>query len=154
MTLRFPSEPRDTTVGLGEEARPSRPAAVVGARRLPSLIIVDDDAVVRAALVLELQAQFHVVGEAATAEQAASVAGATRPQAALVDVDMPGGGPAAVRGILRESVGTAVVALSVDESPAVVCEMLDAGALSYRRKQEPLALVAETLRRSIRARGG
>lgn len=144
MTLRFPSDHRLAADDPREEEAP----------HLPRLIIVDDDAMVRAALVLELQDEFDVVGEAATAEQAAVVAQATRPQAALVDVDMPGGGPAAVRGILRESRGTAVVALSVDESPAVVCEMLDAGALSYRRKQEPLALVAETLRRSIRAHGG
>jgi DNA-binding NarL/FixJ family response regulator len=139
MPLRFP---RDTEPHL---------VSAIGAAPPPRLIIVDDDPVVRAALMLDLQDDFHVVGQAATAEEAVALARATRPDAALVDVDMPGGGPAAVRGILGEHDRTVVVALSVDESPSVVWEMLDAGASSYRRKQEPRSLVVEALRRSIRA---
>ncbi len=139
MTLRFRTD------------FPTPLASRLDAGRLPRLIIVDDDAVVRATLILDLQDDFEVVGQAATADEAVALARVTRPDAALVDVEMPGGGPAAVRGILGEHDRTAVVALSVDESPSVVWEMLDAGASSYRRKQEPRSLVVETLRRSIRA---
>ena len=117
----------------------------------PRLIIVDDDPVVRSALSLQLGSEFDLVGVAASAEEGIALARATRPDAALVDVDMPGGGAEAVRGILAEAPHTAVVALSIDESPAVVHQMLDAGAMSYRRKQEPAAVVAETIRRSIDA---
>ena len=120
-----------------------------GTRR-PRLLIADDDASVRSMLTLWLEGEFEIVGAAADAREAIAIAGAELPNAALIDVEMPeGGGPAAVRGILSVSPATAVVALSSDESQAVVLEMLEAGAMSYRRKGGPQELLIETLHRSM-----
>jgi DNA-binding NarL/FixJ family response regulator len=119
----------------------------------PRVLIADDDPVARAMLAAWLEADFELVGVAADALEAIELAAETLPDGAVIDVEMPkGGGPAAVSGILDVSPATAMVALSADESRAVVIEMLDAGAISYRRKGEPRALLLETLHRSIESR--
>jgi DNA-binding NarL/FixJ family response regulator len=118
----------------------------------PSLHIADDDPSVRSTLTLWLDGEFELVGVAADAREAIELAAASLPNAALIDVEMPeGGGPTAVRGILGVSPATAMVALSADESHAVVLEMLEAGATSYRRKGDSRGLLIETLHRSIAA---
>ena len=119
----------------------------------PRVLIADDDPGVCAMLAVWLEADFELVGTAADATEAIELAAETTPDAALIDVEMPeGGGPAAVRGIRDVSPTTAMVALSADESRAVVIEMLEAGAMSYRRKGEPKELLVETLHRSIQSR--
>jgi two-component system, NarL family, nitrate/nitrite response regulator NarL len=116
----------------------------------PRLLIADDDPSVCSMLAVWLEKDFELVGAAADALEAIELAANTLPDGALIDVVMPeGGGPAAVRGILEVSPDTAIVALSADESQAVVVEMLEAGAMSYRRKGEPSGLLIETLHRAI-----
>jgi DNA-binding NarL/FixJ family response regulator len=101
----------------------------------PRLIIADDDPVVRAILSASLAEEFDVVGLAADAKQATELARVGKPDAALVDVDMPkGGGLGAVHGILGVAPGTAIVMLSSDESDEQVRELIAAGAIAYRRK--------------------
>lgn len=119
---------------------------------LPTLLIADDDPVVRSALGITLERRFDIVAVAGDADQAVARAQAITPDAAIVDVDMPGGGgPSAVRGIAEVSPKTAIVVLSGDESDAVVRELLQAGAITYCRKGiEPSHLV-DTLERSILA---
>lgn len=120
----------------------------------PRLLIADDDPSVRSTLTLLLGHEFELVGAAADADEAIDLAADTLPNVALIDVVMPGGGgPAAVRGILAVSPATAMVALSSYESRAVVLEMIEAGATSYRRKGCPPELLIETLHRSIAAHG-
>jgi DNA-binding NarL/FixJ family response regulator len=121
--------------------------------RRPRLLIADDDPSVRSMLTLWLDGEFELVGAAADAREAIEMAAVELPDAALIDVDMPqGGGPVAVRGILGASPATAAVALSSDESEAVVLEMLEAGAMSYRRKSDSHELLIETLHRSMGSR--
>jgi DNA-binding NarL/FixJ family response regulator len=117
---------------------------------LPRLLIADDDPVVRSALGMTLERQFEVVAVAGDSDGAIARAQEHTPDAAIVDVDMPGGGgPSAVRGILEVSPDTAVVVLSGDESDSVVRELLQLGAITYCRKGiEPTHLV-EALQRSI-----
>jgi DNA-binding NarL/FixJ family response regulator len=116
------------------------------------LLIADDDPSVRSMLTLLLERDFELVGVAADAREAIELSATSLPDAALIDVEMPeGGGPAAVRGIRGISPGTAMVALSSDESQAGVLEMIEAGATSYRRKGGPPELLIETLHRSIAA---
>lgn len=117
---------------------------------LPRLLIADDDPVVRSALGMTLERQFEVVAVAGDSHGAITRAQEHAPDAAIVDVDMPGGGgPSAVRGILEVSPDTAIVVLSGDESDSVVRELLQMGAITYCRKGiEPTRLV-EALQRSI-----
>jgi DNA-binding NarL/FixJ family response regulator len=126
---------------------------LAGAR--PRLLIADDDPIVLSLLGESLAHEFEVVGVAADAEQAIELASVSQPDVALVDVDMPkGGGVGAVRGILRVAPGTAIVALSGDESDKSVRELIGAGAMAYRRKGIATPLLAASLTESIRANAG
>lgn len=60
-----------------------------------------------------------------------------QPALALVDVRMPGGGPAAARGICEASPATRIVALSSNDDAESVRLMLAAGATSYLVKGTP-----------------
>ena len=101
----------------------------------PSLLIVDDEPVMRSALESQLKSDFRVIALAADATEAIALAEQHRPDAALIDVDMPAGGARhAVPAIATRSPETCMVVLSADESREVVLELLDAGALVYVRK--------------------
>lgn len=97
------------------------------------IIVVDDEPSIREALVelLELEPDVELVGEARDAYQAVELAEAQRPDVALVDVRMPGGGVHAVSGIAGCSPGTRVIALSAYGDRATVVQMLRAGAAGY-----------------------
>jgi CheY-like chemotaxis protein len=119
----------------------------------PRLIIADDDPVVVAMLEGSLSGSFDVVGVAADSEEVIELARVKRPDAALVDVDMPkGGGLAAVKGILDVAPDTAIVVLSSDESDAVVRDLMEAGAIAYRRKGGAAQVLADSLTESIAVR--
>lgn len=125
-----------------------------GADRRPRLLIADDDAVVRSALSMQLASVFDLVTPACDAAEAVALAAEHRPDVAIVDVEMPGGGGVeAARGIAACSPTTAIVALSVDESRAVVLEMLEAGAVTYVRKGVSGSQLVSTLLHCIKAGG-
>jgi DNA-binding NarL/FixJ family response regulator len=126
--------------------------SVASAGRRPRLVIVDDDPVVQMVLGASLEREFDVVGVAADSEEAIELAGASQPDAALVDVKMPkGGGLFAVRGIRNVAPGTAIVMLSGYMSHGVVRELIQAGAIAYRRKGVPTRVLAEALTDSMKA---
>ena len=106
-----------------------------GVHARPSLLIADDDPVVRATLSAHLERDFEIVGLARNASEAVALAERHQPDAALIDVDMPDGGARdAVPRIAAGSPATRMVILSSDESRAIVLELLSAGAVAYRRK--------------------
>jgi two-component system nitrate/nitrite response regulator NarL len=118
----------------------------------PRLMIADDDPVVQSLLHNSLSNQFDVVGVASDSDEAIELARESQPDAAVVDVDMPrGGGLSAVRGIVKVAPETAIVVLSGDESDGVVRELMQAGAMTYRRKGVAPNVLAESLTDSIRA---
>ncbi len=117
-----------------------------------SLLIADDEPLVRSMLEAQLEPGFDVVACAADAEEAIELARTHQPDAAIVDVEMPaGGGLRATRGIRDCSPATAVLVLSSDESDAGVIAMLQAGAVSYFRKGMSAAELTSALRDSIEA---
>jgi DNA-binding NarL/FixJ family response regulator len=119
----------------------------------PSLLIADDDAVVRATLGAQLRGAFRVIATAANATEAIELATEHRPDAALIDVDMPAGGArSAVPQIAERSPGTCMVILSADESRPVVLELLAAGAIAYVRKGVTGAQITRTLTDALQAK--
>jgi DNA-binding NarL/FixJ family response regulator len=100
----------------------------------PSLLIADDDPMIRSLLLEALRDDFDLVAAADNAHDAAQLALQHRPDGALIDVVMPGGGLEAVREISAQVPGVAIVVLSGDESPNQVTEILEAGAMAYVRK--------------------
>lgn len=117
-----------------------------------SLLIADDDPVVRSMLSMGLEERFKVVAAVQDAAEAVDAAAAHRPDAAVIDVDMPeGGGQRAVGGIVQASPQTAIVVLSADEQDRVVRDLLQAGAMTYCRKGIAVRELAETIERSVEA---
>jgi DNA-binding NarL/FixJ family response regulator len=118
---------------------------VVGHTR-PSLLIADDDAVVRLALRSQLEGGFDVVAVAENASEAIALAEEHRPDAALLDVEMPDGGAlVAVPQIAERSPNTCMVILSGDESREIVRALINAGAITYIRKGVSGAQISRTL---------
>jgi DNA-binding NarL/FixJ family response regulator/EAL domain-containing protein (putative c-di-GMP-specific phosphodiesterase class I) len=83
-------------------------------------------------LVIERQPDFELVGKTRDTQGVIRLAAIYRPDVALVDWRMPGGGGAvATAEILRISPRTRVLALSATHERKSVLEMLSAGATSY-----------------------
>ena len=123
-------------------------------RRLSTrVMIADDDANIRDALreLLESEAGIEVVAVARDATEAVEAAAQQHPDVAILDVKMPGGGgPRAARGILAESPGTRIVALSAYGDRASILEMLSAGASAYLVKGSMPDEVTQTIQRVLR----
>lgn len=112
------------------------------------VMLVDDHAFVRAAIRQALSApDIEVVAEAASAEDALTVAPRIRPDVALLDVDLPGmNGIGLLRELAPRLPDTRFVMLSATVDPADVLESLRLGAAGYLTKD----LDAPALLRSVR----
>lgn len=114
------------------------------------ILIVDDHAILRTGirLLLQLQADFEVVGEAADAQEALAQVRASRPDVALMDIGLPGmDGLTATREVVAASPATRVLILTQHENREYVLPALKAGAAGYVLKRAP----DDTLIRAIRA---
>ncbi|MFE3326942.1 response regulator [Streptomyces sp. NPDC059176] len=117
------------------------------------VIIVDDQAMVRAgfAALLAAQADIDVVGEAPDGRQGVDVARSTRPDVALMDVRMPEmDGLAAARQILQPPPGVVhvpkVLMLTTFDVDDYVYEALRAGASGFLLKDAPPADLISAVR--------
>src|SRR6185503_6754804 len=118
---------------------------------VPVRVLIADDHEVSAAVTtaaLGMRDGFELVGLALCASQAREFAAATHPDVALVDVQLPGGGDAAVRAIREVSPGTRVLAHSTQDDHATVTEMLLAGAGGYVLREAPAPQLVSALRRA------
>jgi two-component system response regulator RegA len=131
--------------------RPPLPAETSSAAQ--SLLIVEDDDVLRSRLARAFLARGFEVREAADAESALRLAGEETPELAVVDLRLPGSsGLEAVRGLLELDPNTAVVVLTGYGSIATALEAVRLGAVHYLTKP---ANVDEILAGFARgARGG
>ena len=101
------------------------------------VMIVDDHPIVRAGLagILAGEADLSVVGEASSADEAVTVAGALRPDVVLMDLRMSGGdGVTATAGVLGEVPTARVVVLTTYENDADILRAVEAGAAGYLLK--------------------
>ncbi len=102
------------------------------------VLICDDHALVRSGLrrLLEAEASFEVVSEAADAEQAVRAAAELRPDVLLLDVVMPGrSGIEALPDLRRASPHTSILVLSMQDDPSYVRQAFAAGAHGYLVKE-------------------
>jgi DNA-binding NarL/FixJ family response regulator len=113
---------------------------------LIGVLVVDDQALVRRGfrMILEIEADLSVVGEAADADEAVALAAELVPDVVLMDVRMPGrNGIAATREILAAQPEVRVVMLTTFDMDEYVYEALQAGASGFLLKDvQPELLVA------------
>ncbi|HEV8420179.1 MAG TPA: response regulator transcription factor, partial [Actinomycetota bacterium] len=113
------------------------------------VLVAEDAPVMRTALAALISADpaLELVGTAEDAVEAIEMARATRPDVAIVDVKMPGGGGSrATREILWHSPETRVLALSARAERDCVLEMRAAGAACYLLKGMPAQQILRTIR--------
>ncbi len=113
------------------------------------VLVADDHMVVRSGIrhVLESEADFEVVGEAATGSEAITLASDLRPDVVVLDISMPDLSGLEVAAQLRGSSTTRVLILSMHNNAEYVLESVRAGAHGYLLKDT----AATELRTAIRA---
>lgn len=98
------------------------------------LLIADDHAIWRSGLRSELGENFHVVGEAADADEAIELTAKHQPDLVVCDLHMPGGGIKVVRTCAEQ---TRIVMLTVSEAERDLLDAVAAGAVGYLVKTTP-----------------
>ena len=109
----------------------------VRAAPLIKLLLVDDHELVRAGIksLLAEVGGIKVIGEAASGEEALSLAREKHPNVVLMDVRMPGiGGLEATRKLLRADPDVKIIALTVLGEEPFPSKLLQAGAAGYLTK--------------------
>lgn len=148
MVLRIPPLEAGSNRLVIEPWRPAqrkRGAPAVSIR----VLVAEDAPVVRTALAALISAvpDLELVGTAEDAVEAIELARITRPDVAIIDVKMPGGGGSrATREILWHSPETRVLALSARAERDCVQEMRAAGAACYVLKGTPADQILRTIR--------
>jgi DNA-binding NarL/FixJ family response regulator len=102
---------------------------------LPTVVIVDDHALVRAGVHAELEGLVEVRADAGTVEEAVATILREKPDVVLLDVHMPGGGGVEViREVARDRPAQRFLALSVSDAAEDVIAVIRAGARGYVTK--------------------
>lgn len=106
---------------------------------MPSVLLVDDSAVVRRAVARRLEAEGCEVHEAASVAEALVVAAVTRVRCAIVDVELPDGDGASVAARLRDAAPTLPIAFyTAGTAPELVDQARKHGPVFAKPELEPL----------------
>ncbi len=101
----------------------------------PTLLLVDDDEVLRARLATALRARGYDVRTAGGVDEATALARQESPELAVVDLRMPGrSGLELLRELLRQDPATRVLVLTGYGSIATAVEATRLGAVGYLQK--------------------
>lgn len=114
-----------------------------------TLVVADDQATVREALVvmLDLADDVSVVAGVADGEAAVRSVGEHRPDVVLMDLNMPVlGGVEATRRIREAGLGTAVLVLTTFDDDESILAALQAGATGYLTKDADRATILNAVR--------
>jgi DNA-binding NarL/FixJ family response regulator len=119
--------------------------------RLPAIrvVIAEDQEVVRrgAALLISMEPDMEVVGQARNGVEAVELARLLRPDVVLMDLHMPvKGGVAATREITQDLPGTQILVLTTLDDDETVFEAVRAGAQAYLLKDAAEDELLETVR--------
>lgn len=122
-------------------------------KREISVLLVDDQASMRTGLrmLLQLEDDARVVGEACNADEAEAMAHAFKPDLVIMDVEMPGDdGIAATDRCIRQHPPCMVIILTIHNLPEVRARAFAAGAWAFVEKGKPQEL-QEAFRRASHA---
>jgi two-component system response regulator DesR len=116
------------------------------------VLLAEDQAMLRGALVtlLGLEEDIEVVGEAAGGDEALAVARRTRPDVALLDIEMPGRDGLDIAAELRDTLPEClIVILTTFGRPQYLRRAMEAGAAAFLVKDSPARELAAALRRVL-----
>jgi two-component system KDP operon response regulator KdpE len=122
----------------------------------PRVLVVDDEQAIRRFLRVALTSQSYVFFEAASGQEALSMAAAQKPDIVILDLGLPDMDGVEVVRQLREWTQTPIIILSVRGSESDKIAALDAGADDYLTKPfgtgELIARMRAALRRAVQPR--
>lgn len=113
------------------------------------VMLADDHEIVRTGLrlLIDAQADMHVVAEASTGEQAVHAAERSGIDVLVLDLNMPGmGGVAAAQALSRQANGMRIVVLTRHADVAYVRELTAAGCAGYVLKQSASSELLHAIR--------
>jgi two-component system, NarL family, response regulator DesR len=115
------------------------------------ILIAEDQGMVRGALaaLLALEPDLEVVAQVASGDEVLSAARESRPDVALLDIEMPGmDGIAAAATLRRELPGTVPLIVTTFGRPAYLRRAMEAGASGFLVKDAPSERLADAIRRA------
>lgn len=114
-----------------------------------TVLLADDQAMFRRALAtyLELTREFEVVAEASSAAEALSGIRSTRPDVALLDVQMPGDGLEAALAAHRIRPATRIIMCTTFDRPGYVARAVEAGCFGFVTKDADPDTLVDVIRR-------
>ncbi|WP_169982525.1 response regulator transcription factor [Microbispora sp. H10836] len=116
------------------------------------VLIAEDQTMMRDALtvLLDLEDDFEVVAQVATADEIVPAALRAKPDVALLDIEMPGGSGLDATTDLRAALpGCVVVIVTTFGRPGYLRRALDAGARGFVVKDRPVGELAQAIRRVL-----
>ncbi|NVM93317.1 LuxR C-terminal-related transcriptional regulator [Arthrobacter wenxiniae] len=115
------------------------------------VVVVDDHAIFRSGLRVDLAPDIHVLAEAATVEEAIAAVAAHTPDVVLLDVHLPGGRGQGGREVIAGCSGllgqVKFLALSVSDAAEDVVSVIRAGARGYVTKSISGSEISDAVRR-------
>ena len=120
------------------------------------LLLADDQALVRGALaaLLDLEPDLEVVAEVGRGDEVAAAVARTRPDVALLDVEMPGLDGIAVAAQLHElDPKLRMLMVTTFGRPGYLRRAMDAGASGFVVKDTPARELADAVRRVYQGLG-
>jgi len=117
------------------------------------VLIAEDQATVRGALraLLAMETDIEVVAEAARADELLPAAMASKPDVALVDIEMPGGDGITAAGALHDNLPHCrSLILTTFGKPGYLRKAMSAGAFGFVLKDAPPEELALAIRRTAR----
>ncbi len=122
---------------------------------LVKIVVAEDHVIVRQGIrmMLELEKDMEVVGEADDGRQAVEMVLKLKPDVALMDIAMPGlNGLEATRKIIRVLPATKVIMLSAHGDDAYVTSAIEAGASGFLLKQSSFLDLCKSIREVLRGK--
>ncbi|KRE14435.1 hypothetical protein ASE66_13750 [Bosea sp. Root483D1] len=113
-----------------------------------TVVVIDDHSIFRSGLLQALRdaQDIEVVGEGANAADAMELCESLKPDVALLDLSMPGGGLSVARELSRRASATRSMILTASEDQEMVLEALEAGAAAYSLKDVSAHELADIIR--------
>jgi two-component system response regulator DesR len=113
------------------------------------VLLAEDQSMVRGAMaaLLSMENDLEVVGQVATGDAAVSEALRTRPDVAVLDIEMPGMDGLAAAAALRSALpGCNVLIVTTFGRPGYLRQAMEAGALGFVLKDSPASELASAIR--------